>query len=196
MRIRYNKNWIRKAIHFLTLSFFLWLSGFGLFIYQIPHQVNDRETLTDGIIVLTGRKGRVQLGFDLVQKGLGKKLLITGVHPTVKMSTLLSGQKVERDPLKFSILPYLGYKAQNTRGNAQEAAEWVKEHNIQSIRLVTTNYHMKRSLLHFRQYLPSTTLIIPHPIEESLKKDMKTFRLLWTEYHKFLRDYIKSIFNS
>ena len=193
MTVKFSQGWFKKAIYFLTILLSLWLSGFGFFIYQIPCNTNDNTILTDGIIVLTGRKGRVQLGFDLIQKGLGKKLFITGVHPTVKMSTLLSGQQIEKNPLKFNIVPYLGYKARNTYENAQEAAEWIKEHDIQSIRLVTTNYHMKRSLFHFQQCLSSTILIIPHPIAEHLEWNIKTFNLLWTEYHKLLRDYLVNL---
>ncbi len=179
----------------LILSIFigLWLGGFGIFIYQIPSEVKDWTTSTDGIVVLTGRKGRIQLGFQLVQQGLGKKLLITGVHPTVKMPLLLSRQKVEGE-IGPDISAQLGYKAQNTYGNAKETAQWVVEQDIHSIRLVTTNYHMRRSLIHFKRYLPSSTLIIPHPIIEELKWDLKTLSLLWTEYHKFLRDYMKFVF--
>jgi uncharacterized SAM-binding protein YcdF (DUF218 family) len=183
----------KKIAFVLSVPIGLWLGGFGIFIYQIPHEVNDKTTSTDGIVVLTGRKGRVQLGFQLIQQGLGKKLFITGVHPTVKMPLLLSRQKVEGE-LRSDIPAQLGYKAQNTYGNAKETAQWIAEQNIYSIRLVTTNYHIRRSLFHFKRYLPASTLIIPHPIEEELKWDLKTFSLLWSEYHKLLRDYVKSLF--
>jgi uncharacterized SAM-binding protein YcdF (DUF218 family) len=106
------------------------------------------------------------------------------------MPLLLSRQEVEGE-LGSDIYAQLGYKARNTQGNAQETAQWIAEQNINSIRLVTTNYHMRRSLIHFQRCLPRSILIIPHPITEELKWDLKTLSLLWNEYHKFLRDYIR-----
>lgn len=171
--------------------FTLWLGGFLVFGGKIPQKVSDTTTPTDGIVVLTGRKGRVQLGFQLIQQGLGKKLLISGVHPTVKMPILLSRQHVDILNPSPETSTDLGYQAKNTSGNAKEAALWVEQNHIQSLRLITTNYHMRRSLLHFHHYLPSSVLIIPHPIIEKPEWNLRTLALLIGEYHKFLRDYVR-----
>ncbi|RZI47060.1 YdcF family protein [Candidatus Finniella inopinata] len=181
-----------KSWHFWGVGFLiLWLGGFLVFVYNIPRTVSDTTTTTDGIVVLTGRKGRVQLGFQLVQQGLGRKLLISGVHPAVKMSALLNHQHVEALDSTAGTSAELGYQAKNTLGNAKEAALWVEQNHIQSLRLVTTNYHMIRSLLHFRYYLPASLIILPHPIMEKKAGNTETVILLIGEYHKFLRDYVK-----
>jgi len=181
------QNWRLWGLVLLTL----WLGGFLLFVSKIPQEVSDTTTPTDGIVVLTGRKGRVQLGFQLIQQGLGKKLLISGVHPTVKMPTLLSRQHVEVLNPSPETSTELGYQAKNTLGNAKEAVLWVEQNQIQSLRLVTTNYHMIRSLLHFQYYLPASIHVIPHPIIEKPEWNLKTLVLLIGEFHKLLRDYVR-----
>lgn len=181
------KSWRLWGVVLLTL----WFSGFIIFVSKIPRQASDAAMSTDGIVVLTGRKGRVQVGFQLVRQGLGKKLLISGVHPAVKMPTLLSEQEVEVSSPDPETSTELGYKAKDTLGNAKEATLWVKQNQIQSLRLVTTNYHMIRSLLHFQYYLPSSVVVIPHPIIEKAGWNIKTIALLIGEYHKLLRDYVR-----
>jgi uncharacterized SAM-binding protein YcdF (DUF218 family) len=60
-----------------------------------------------------------------------------------------------------------------------------------SLRLVTANYHIPRSLLLFHAAMPDTE-IIPHPVTpDSVKlyewwKHPGTIMLLATEYNKFL----------
>lgn len=177
---------------FLGVPPILYIGGFCLFLAKIPQKVNDSVSKVEAVIVLTGSRGRVQAGFQLIRQKLGEKLFITGVHPKVKMAELLSSQQINPQDLFSENLTDLGYKALNTQGNAQEAAQWIKQHHIHSIRLVTTNYHMIRSLFHFRRYLPPM-VIIPHPVIELNQLNLKTLFLCLSEYQKFLRDYVKLI---
>lgn len=162
----------------------LWLFGLGIFWILLPQTPIDVHTSTDGVVVLTGGTGRVQLGFSLIEQGLGKKLLITGVNPTVKMNTLFAVQKT---PPKDSVkgVTDLGYKAENTQGNAQEAARWAQVENIKSLRLVTSSYHIPRSVWEFSKLMPEVA-IIPHPIIHTGKNVQKSFYFLMREYHKFI----------
>ncbi len=174
------------------LLLLIWLAGFGVFLESIPQKIDDPNTPTDAIVVLTGSKGRVQLGFQLIRQGLAKKLFISGVHPDVKLPELLSHQysKEVQDTWNDSKTD-LGYQAQNTRGNAKEAQAWIQQNQIHSIRLVTHDYHIKRSMMLFRRQMPGITLI-PHPFFEKKNWSIKTLLSFWGEYHKFLRDFIFS----
>ncbi len=176
---------------FLTLSsaLIVWIVGFIIFLEVLPEQAADQTTPTDAIVVLTGGKGRVQLGFSLIQQGLGKKLFISGVNPKVNMPALIELQKVQ---LGTATLPEarLGYKAQNTVGNAEETASWAHEQNIQSMRLVTANYHIWRSMLEFSKALPGVK-IIPHPVAEKYQLTWKNLSLLLSEYNKFLWAWVR-----
>jgi uncharacterized SAM-binding protein YcdF (DUF218 family) len=158
--------------------------GLGIFWILLPKAPADIHTSTDGVVVLTGGSGRVQLGFSLIEQGLGKKLLISGVNPTVKMNTLFAVQKT---PPKDSVkdVTDLGYEAENTQGNAQEAARWAQAENIKSLRLVTSSYHIPRSIWEFSKLMPNVS-IIPHPITHTAKTAKKTLYFLVREYHKFV----------
>lgn len=162
----------------------VWGIGFIIFLKVLPEQAADLTTSTDAIVVLTGGKGRVQLGFSLVQQGLGKKLFISGVNPKVNMPALIELQKVQLDNTSLPEAQ-LGYKAQNTVENAKETAAWAVEQNVHSLRLVTANYHIWRSMLEFSKALPGVK-IIPHPVAEKYQITRKNLSLLLSEYHKFV----------
>ncbi len=168
---------------FLVSIIALWLVGLGIFWITIPKKPTDLHTPTDAVVVLTGGAGRVQLGFSLMEQGLGKKLFISGVPPTVKIKDLAAVQKT---PPKDSVKEAtdLGHEAENTRENAQEVARWVINEKIQSVRLVTACFHIPRSILEIRKILPTLT-IIPHPLEMNTMTK-KSFFFLIQEFHKYM----------
>lgn len=182
------KRWL---LRFILLSLIGW--GFGLlwFSERISHNAESLEQSTDAIIVLTGGIDRVPTGLSLLAEGRAQRLFISGVHEHVKVKELIAqASPNERDRIKLSQID-LGYAAENTTQNAQETARWVHENNIQTLRLVTANYHMPRSLLEFSLTLPHVK-IIPHPIfpKRFYRKEWwqfsPTFNLVIREYHKFL----------
>ena len=85
----------------------------------------------------------------------------------------------------------LGYTAENTRGNAQEINDWIQGKNIHSIILVTSFYHMPRSVFEMLQ-ANSRLKIIPWPVfPQSFNQSVDWVKtryawLLFIEYHKFL----------
>ncbi|MES2252198.1 MAG: YdcF family protein [Pseudomonadota bacterium] len=138
---------------------------------------------TDAIVVLTGGKGRVELGFSLFNAGLGKRLFISGVYPGVKAQTLASKQNVPTHLTQRLSEAELEYTAQNTAENAIETAKWADTHGIKSIRLVTGDYHVQRSLIEFKKLLPDVSVIV-HPVHAQGRNLFKSTPLLWNEYVK------------
>jgi uncharacterized SAM-binding protein YcdF (DUF218 family) len=65
--------------------------------------------------------------------------------------------------------------------NARETAAWIAAQKIRSIRLVTSDWHMRRAVLELRRTVPGDVVIIPDavPTRPSLK-------MLFLEYHKLL----------
>lgn len=172
----------------------IWLGGILWFAGQIPLQSPEMVPSADAIVVLTGGKGRLAYGLKLLSEGKGEKLFITGVEKNVTLNALLrSAQADSALPLpnvpRQSIV--LDYRARNTIGNAAQAVHWLHEQHFHSILLVTTNYHLPRSLLEFREVAPDIT-IYPVPVfsgEFMLNKwqsDKNTRMMLLVEYHKFL----------
>ena len=84
----------------------------------------------------------------------------------------------------------------NTVENAIETSEWIRKNNVKSIRLVTSNYHIPRSLEEFRSLNPQVK-IIPHPVySENVSpqwwKNGGSFYLIASEYNKFLYVYLRT----
>ena len=158
-----------------------YLCGFGYFMQTLRSGTVDAITHTDAIVVLTGGNGRVAAGLSLLQAGLGKRLFISGVHPTTESGELarLNGPA----SALFSCCVEIGHKAADTVGNGTESAEWLRTHGYRSVRLVTSDYHMPRALLELRMAIPEAT-IISNPVRS--RRKVRLLPLLAAEYSKFL----------
>ncbi len=175
----------------------LWCMGFLWFVAVVPARVDDADTRTDAIVVLTGGSERLTTGIDLLQQGAARRLFISGVHRGVEVGDILKLARSGRSDLADGIV--LGYAADDTLGNASETARWVADEQVGSLRLVTGAYHMPRSLAEFRRVLPGVT-IIPHPVFPDAVKSREWWRwpgtatLLATEYSKYLAAEIRHWF--
>ena len=171
----------------------LLLYGFLCFVntVQALHEPVTREGMepADAIVVLTGGSERVRAGVALLEAGQGKKLFISGVHKKFKLDDVVNAKSLSPEQRACCIA--LGYRAESTLGNAEETRTWMREQGYGSLRLVTANYHMPRSLLLFHDAMPEIA-IDPFPVEpDSVKLDAwwrhpGTVHLLATEYVKYL----------
>jgi len=75
----------------------------------------------------------------------------------------------------------LGYLAVDTRSNAGEAAAWLAKNEFSSVRLVTTDWHMARTVAEFREALPPDARIVEDAVRS--QPDLAT---LFLEYNKLL----------
>ena len=170
----------------LSLSFvFAALYGMGLiaFAYTLPQPPPSVTPKADGIVALTGEGGRLAPAVTLLEKGNGKRLLITGVNKLTSkrsLKTLLHGGNV------FDCCADLGFAALDTRGNAEETATWAGMYGYKSLIIVTADYHMPRSLIEFGAAMPGVKLV-PYPIvNEAGLLSLQNARRLNGEYVKYL----------
>lgn len=167
----------------------LWSAGFLAFSAQIPRYVEDPNRQTEGLVVLTGGTERLNTGLSLLIDQRAEKLLISGVYRGVDLQELLDLFK--QAPKELDCCIDIGHEAVDTRSNAKETANWINKTGFQTIRLVTANYHMPRSLLEFHYAVPDV-VIVPHPVfPENVKIDEwwlwpGTATLMIGEYNKFL----------
>jgi uncharacterized SAM-binding protein YcdF (DUF218 family) len=168
----------------------IWVYGLVKFVNLIPRDVTDVESFTDAVVVLTGGSMRLETGLKLLRDGHGKKLFISGVHRGVEVKELLNVGRSSSEK-KMDCCVTLGYRADNTVGNARETAIWMREEGFSSLRLVTASYHMPRSVEEFRDVFPDL-VIVDHPVFPSHVKTDDWWRwpgttiLIIGEYHKFL----------
>ena len=181
----------------IGIVFLVWLMGSMWFINQIKLTEPDNIETADAIIVLTGSKGRIDAGIKLLLEKKAKVLFVSGVGKKAVLGDLskylLSFSPQDIEPLKESIV--LGYSANSTEENAIETAEWVQQHNYKKIILVTSNYHMPRSLLLLGFTMPNVE-ITPYPVIKSKQywQHISTVKLVFLEYNKFLFSYINAYF--
>lgn len=186
------KKWGRLIVTAFALVAALlaaWIWGLILFIDRIPGSVEDKERHTDAIIVLTGGTLRLEKGFELLSSGISGKLLVSGVARGIQMEEILGAAGLAPEELDCCVT--LGYMAEDTGSNAIESAVWIRTNKISSVRLVTSSYHMPRSLLEFHATVPGIE-IVPHPVfPQHVMVDEwwarpGTASLVIAEYNKYL----------
>lgn len=198
IRPRHRPNRLSRALALMLLTMLLagasWTGGLLWFVADVPRTAPSPESYaalerTDAVVVLTGGSGRLKTGLELLNAGVAHKLFVSGVYDGVEVQELL--RMARQAPGEVECCIVLGYSADNTIGNAYETAGWMEEQDYHSLRLVTGNYHMRRSLLEFRNAMPDAR-IVPHPvIPENVRLDewwmrRGTASLLVNEYVKYL----------
>jgi uncharacterized SAM-binding protein YcdF (DUF218 family) len=153
-----------------------WALGFIWFVVALPGPTGAIRT--EGVAVLTGGPGRTQRGVAVLQSGLARRMLVSGVGPATPAQFRIAN----RIPVDlFSCCVDLGYVADSTRANASEVAAWVRRHRFRSIRLVTTGYHMPRARAEIRARVGPDVLIVPDAVPGE-----RTIGQMAYEYSKFL----------
>jgi uncharacterized SAM-binding protein YcdF (DUF218 family) len=184
----------RVAIALTLLVTLVWTLGFLRFVGSVPRVAPGPVEPADAIVVLTGGAKRLAVGFRLLMDGKAEKLLVSGVNADVRLREI-QALSAERGVLLPGALltccVQLGYKAEDTRGNARETADWARARGARSLLLVTSNYHMARSRLEFERVMPDV-VIQEYPVVADalmLKQWWRwpgSMKLLWVEYHKFV----------
>lgn len=165
---------IRRIVSLLLI---VWLIGFAWFVVSLPRPAGDEKT--DAIVVLTGGTGRIQRGLDRLAHGDAKRLLVSGVDPSVKLHELA---QVQDAPVQlFKCCVDLGKEAIDTRSNAAEAADWLKRKGFRSVRLVTTDWHMPRARFELEHALKDDMTIVPDAVAST-----PGLLILFSEYNKYL----------
>jgi uncharacterized SAM-binding protein YcdF (DUF218 family) len=162
--------------------------GFAWFVLRAG-RADLAPPQADGIVVLTGGAGRVELALRLLAEGRAPQLLVSGTGPgdigdIVARAGIDSGLSARLPPGAIT----LGRGARTTRGNATETTEWVAAHALHSLLVVTSGYHMQRALVELRRALPPGVALYPVPLVPRAADghDRPPLRLLASEYAKWL----------
>lgn len=166
------------------------LTGLVVFTGHVLLAKSSMPEKADAIVVVTGGQGRLDQAVQLFQKGYGKKLLISGVHPNYSDRTLRSKLGLTEEQIRCCI--ELDSQALNTVANATQTAQWAKHNSFNSLILVTSAYHMPRTLLEMRRAAPDISfqaVKVTPPTGRSLIArlfDPNNMQLLTKEYGKLL----------
>ena len=159
---------------FLALAYAL---GFVLFAVSLAEPAADVRTQT--VVVLTGGKGRIERGMAMMKEGRAERMLISGADPSVTRADL--ARRLGRGTLKtLRCCVDLGSEAVDTRSNAEEARRWMAARGYSSMRLVTSDWHMRRAAYELRQELPKARIV------EDAVPTRPSLWVLFGEYNKYL----------
>lgn len=161
----------------VSLVVIAWLLGFLWFAIALPQPL--AAGVTDAIVVPTGGSGRIQRGVALLRADAANELLVTGVYEQVKPREFAAEYDVPASLMECCIT--LGFAAINTRGNARETASWVADNDVRSVRLVTSDWHMRRAALELESALPDGITVLRDPVRSD-----PSLWILFLEYHKLL----------
>ena len=162
---------------FVSLVLLIWALGFLAFAVTLPKPAGD--TKTDGVIVLTGGEGRIAQGLEVLRRHQAQRLLVSGVDSEVKPQEFIVKYQVEAGLMRCCIT--LGYESVDTRSNATEAANWIAANRLESVRLVTSDWHMRRAAFELRRTIPASVTLIEDGV--TTRPSLNT---LFMEYSKLL----------
>jgi uncharacterized SAM-binding protein YcdF (DUF218 family) len=171
----------------------IYLGGFLVFVFSLPAPKPTAKR-AQGIVALTGGDERLSAAVNLLESRQGERLLISGVHPNTTKEDV---KRITHGGTRFDCCADMGYLAENTRGNAQEAAGWARQHRFKSLIVVTASYHMPRSMTEFQAAMPGIALE-PYPVEpedidiQGWWHDTRALRVLQGEYVKYIASTLRN----
>lgn len=165
-------------------------AGFVVFAARITTASPPGDPHAEGIVVLTGGAARIDGALRLLAEGRAARLLISGVNPAVGEKELAGTLDAGLED-KMACCVDLGRAAKDTIGNAAETREWAISHGYHSLIVVTSAYHMPRSLSELKGAMPEIELIA-YPVSspelrlEDWWRDRQALAFLLREYGKYL----------
>ena len=162
-----------------SLLLLVYALGFVLFAFTLGKPAKADAPASDAAVVLTGGPGRIEHAIDVVKAHEAKRLLVAGVDPSVTKPDL-----ARRIPGSLSWLACcvdLGSESVDTRSNAEEGGRWLAKHNYKSVRLITSDWHMRRARYEFNKVLGSK-----YELTTDAVRTEPSFLTLFGEYNKYL----------
>ena len=163
----------------LSLLLLLYAIGFVVFAFTLGKPAAANAQPTDAAVVLTGASGRIEHAIDVVRKGKAKRLLIAGADPSVTKRDL--ARRIPGSGALLKCCVDLGSESVDTRSNAEEASRWLGKHQFHSVRLITSDWHMRRARYEFRKVLKGKYDILPDAVRTE-----PSFLTLFGEYNKYV----------
>ncbi|MFY7850439.1 MAG: YdcF family protein [Brevundimonas sp.] len=180
-----------KFLALIGIVALIWLVGLFAFAERVrslsPAPEPERA---DAIVALTGPSAeRVNAAIRLLEQDKGERVLISGVNPEVRREELRA--LTPGSNRLFNCCVDLGFEAETTTGNAAEIAAWTRSKGYDSLIVVTSDYHMPRSLMEIRSAAPGVELT-PYAVETPSLDNSRwwraavTARRMTLEYMKYL----------
>jgi uncharacterized SAM-binding protein YcdF (DUF218 family) len=164
---------------FGSLIVLLYALGFVLFAFTLGRPAHANAPPTDAAVVLTGASGRIEHAVDVLRQGKAKRLLIAGADPLVTKADMM--RRIPRSAKVIQCCVDLGSESVDTRTNAEEAQRWLGRHKFRSVRLITSDWHMRRARYEFAKVLGPKFELVTDGVRTE-----PSFLTLFGEYNKYI----------
>ena len=164
---------LRRLFSFVVIA---WALGFAWFAAIPPPPLGPGRS--DAAVVLTGGTGRIDRALEALDERWVKKVLVAGVDSEVRRGEFASEYDVSRRTMACCLT--LERVSVDTRSNAREAAEWIAANKVRSVRLITSDWHMRRAAWQLEQAAPGVEIV------RDAVRTKPSLRILFVEYHKLL----------
>lgn len=164
---------------FASFLLMLYALGFVVFAFTLGKPAKTKVPATDAAVVLTGAKGRIEQGMTVLRAGKAKRLLVSGADPSVTKTDIVRRLHGSANLVKCCV--DLGSESVDTRSNAEEAMRWLARHDFHSVRLITSDWHMRRASYEFRRVLGGKYKLVKDAVRTE-----PGFKILFAEYNKYL----------
>lgn len=159
----------------ITFSVLFWVFDFSTFVRSAFRNYKKAiqwdytgSTGGEGIVVLTGDRGRIAKAFELLRKRNSDWLIISGAGRGITLTELVNQQGDSATSIHTTWERIvLESKSASTIENALESAGIIRSKKPNRIFLVTSDYHMLRAAQIFRDVLPGQE-IIEYPVPSGL----------------------------
>ena len=162
-----------------SLLLLLYALGFVFFAFTLGKPAPATAKPTDAAIVLTGGPGRIEHAIDVLKGHQAQRLLVAGVDPAVTKADL--ARRIPGSGKWLACCVDLGSESVDTRSNAEEAGRWLANHNYKSLRLITSDWHMRRARYEFGRVLRDK-----YELETDAVRSEPSLITLFGEYNKYL----------
>ena len=110
-------------VRFASLIALLYALGFILFTVTLAKPLGANSPRTDAVVVITGGRGRIEQGIEVLKAGRAKRLLVAGADPAVTKKDLI--RRLGGNARLVNCCVDLGSESVDTRSNAEEAERWL-----------------------------------------------------------------------
>jgi uncharacterized SAM-binding protein YcdF (DUF218 family) len=162
-----------------SLLLLLYALGFVLFAFTLGKPAAPTAAPSDAAVVLTGGSGRIEHAIDVLRQHKAGRLLVSGADPSVTKADL--ARRIPGSGALLKCCVDLGSESVDTRTNAEEAGRWLAKHGFHSLRLITSDWHMRRARYEFRRALGGKYVIVADAVRTE-----PSFFLLFGEYNKYV----------
>jgi uncharacterized SAM-binding protein YcdF (DUF218 family) len=168
-----------KATVIIACAVGVWFISFLFFVTDVRFCSNIPNSICDNVVVLTGDKNRIPYALQYIYIHKPKNIFISGVYEKVKLEDILGSHEMPNYGGNF----ILGRHAKNTVENAFEIMDWTMKNNIKEILLITSDYHMRRSVLEIKNVYQEL-LVIPYASKSEF--DIGFMVNCFKEFHKII----------